>query len=67
MGFKSDAMAGNRKFLTLNVIDNCSREALAIEIYALLSSITVIRTLDRIIEQRDKAPAIRTENCTEFT
>ena len=28
----SDSMVGNRKFRTLNVMDDCSREALAIEI-----------------------------------
>lgn len=67
MDFMSDSMVGNRKFRTLNVMDDCSREALAIEIDTSLSSKRVIRTLDRIIEQRGKPVAIRTDNGPEFT
>ena len=67
MDFMSDSMVGNRKFRTLNVMDDCSREALAIEVDTSLSSKRVIRTLDRIIEQRGKPTAIRTDNGPEFT
>ena len=67
MDFMSDAMVGNRKFRTLNVMDDCSREALAIEVDTSLSAKRVIRTLDMIIEQRGKPTAIRTDNGPEFT
>jgi putative transposase len=67
MDFMSDAMIGNRKFRTLNVMDDCSREALAIEVDTSLSAKRVTRTLDRIIEQRGKPEAIRTDNGPEFT
>ena len=67
MDFMSDGMFGNRKFRTLNVMDDCSREVLAIEVETSLSSRRVIRTLDRIIEQRGKAVSIRTDNGPEFT
>jgi putative transposase len=67
MDFMSDAMVGNRKFRTLNVMDDCSREALAIEVDTSLSAKRVTRTLDRIIEQRGKPTAIRTDNGPEFT
>jgi len=67
MDFMSDSMVGNRKFRTLNVMDDCSREVLAIEVDTLLSSRRVIRTLNRIIEQRGKPVSIRTDNCPEFT
>jgi putative transposase len=40
----SDAMASGRKFRTFNVIDDCTREALAIEVDTSLSSKRVIRT-----------------------
>jgi putative transposase len=60
MDFTSDAMVGNRKFRTLNIMDDCTREALAIEIDTSLSAKRVTRTLDRIIEQRGKPTAIRT-------
>ena len=63
----SDAMVSGRKFRTLNVMDDCSREALAIEVDTSLSARRVIRTLDRIIEQRGKPIAIRTDNGPEFT
>ena len=67
MDFMSDSMVGNRKFRTLNVMDDCSSEALAIEVDTSLSAKRVTRTLDRIIEQRGKPIAIRTDNGPEFT
>lgn len=62
-----DSMVGNRKFRTLNVMDDCSREVLAIEIDTSLSSKRATRVLDRIIEVRGKPVAIRTDNGPEFT
>ena len=44
-------MGGNRKFRTLNVMDDCSREVLAIEVDTSLS-LRRLTTLDRIIKQR---------------
>jgi putative transposase len=67
MDYMSDNMVGNRKFRTLNVMDDCSREVLAIEVDTSLSSKRVIRTLDKIIEQRGKPVSIRTDNGPEFT
>ena len=67
MDFMSDSMVGNRKFRTLNIMDDCSREVLAIEIDTSLSSKRVIRTLERIIEHRGMPVTIRTDNGPEFT
>jgi putative transposase len=67
MDFMSDSMVGNRKFRTFNVLDDCSREVLAIEVDTSLSSRRIIRTLDRVIEQRGKPTAIRADNGPEFT
>ena len=67
MDFMSDSMVGNRKFRTLNIMDDGSREVLAIEVDTSLSAKRVTRTLDRIIEQRGKPTAIRTDNGPEFT
>lgn len=67
MDFMSDSMVGNRKFRTLNIMDDCSREALAIEVDTCLSAKRVIRTLERVIEQRGKPTTIRTDNGPEFT
>jgi putative transposase len=65
--FMSDSMVGNRKFRTFNVMDDCSREALAIEVDTSLSSHRIIRTLEKIVDQRGKPTSIRTDNGPEFT
>lgn len=62
MDFMSDSIVGNRKFRQLNVMDDCTREVLAIEVDTSLSYRRIIRTLDRIIEQRGKPVSIRTDN-----
>jgi len=67
MDFMSDAIVGNRKFRTFNLIDDCSREVLAIEIDTSLSSKRIIRTLDRVIEQRGKPSILRADNGPDFT
>jgi putative transposase len=67
MDFMSDSMVGNRKFRTFNVMDDCSREVLAIEIDTSLSARRIIRTLDKVIKQRGIPRAIRTDNGPEFT
>lgn len=67
MDFMSDSMVNSRKFRTFNVIDDCTREALAIEIDTSISAKRVIRILDRIITERGKPKTIRTDNGPEFT
>ncbi|MCF2521145.1 IS3 family transposase [Dyadobacter sp. CY351] len=65
--FMSDSMIGNRKFRTFNVIDDCSREALAIEIDTSLSSKRITRVLERIGLSKGFPKAIRSDNGPEFT
>jgi len=48
-------------------MDDCSREALAIESDTSLSSQRIVRVLDRIIRQRGKPASIRVDNGPEFT
>lgn len=67
LDFMSDSMTGNRKFRTFNVMDDCSREVLAIEVDTSISSKRVIRTLDRVIEIQGKPEVIRVDNGPEFT
>jgi len=67
MDFMSDSVVSGRRFRTFNVMDDCSREALAIEIDTSLSSKRVIRTLERIIEDRGKPAILRSDNGPEFT
>jgi len=63
----SDSMVGGRRFRTFNLIDDCTREVLAIEIDTSLSSKRIIRTLERVIFDRGKPNIIRTDNGPEFT
>ena len=62
-----DSTVDNRKFRTLIVMDDYSRDVLAIEQDTSLSSRREIRTLDKIIEQRGKPVSIRTDNGPRFT
>ena len=67
MDFMSDSLTGNRKFRTFNVMDDCSREVLAIEVDTSLSAKRVIRTLERVSTERGIPQTVRTDNGPEFT
>lgn len=67
MDFMSDSLIGGRKFRTLNIIDDCSREVLAIEIDTSLSAKRVIRVLERVIQERSRPRVIRVDNGPEYT
>lgn len=67
MDFMSDALVDGRKFRTFNVMDDCNREALAIEIDTSLSSKRIVRVLDRVIACKGKPKNIRVDNGPEFT
>lgn len=67
MDFMSDSLVCGRKFRTLNIIDDCNREALAIEVDTSISSKRVIRTLEKVIAKNGKPRTIRVDNGPEFT
>ncbi|MDP4218517.1 MAG: IS3 family transposase [Bacteroidota bacterium] len=67
MDFMSDSMVGNRKFRTFNVMDDCSREALAIEIDTSLSARRIIRVLEKVTALRGMPASLRVDNGPEFT
>jgi putative transposase len=67
MDFMNDSMVGGRKFRTFNVMDDCTREALAIEVDTSLSSKRIIRTLNRTIDMHGKPAVVRVDNGPEFT
>nr|WP_246343514.1 IS3 family transposase [Adhaeribacter radiodurans] len=67
MDFMSDSLASGNKFRTLNVLDDCNREALVIEIATSITAKRVIRTLEQLIDWRGKPTAIRVDNGPEFT
>jgi len=59
---RSDSMVAGRKFRTSNVIDDCSREILGIEIDTSLSSKRIIRVLEQIGLSRGFPKTIRSDN-----
>jgi putative transposase len=64
--FMQDSLLSGRKFRTFNVLDDYSRQALAVEIDTSLPSSRVIRTLEQIISERGKPQKIRMDNGPEF-
>jgi putative transposase len=67
MDFMCDSLASGRKFRTLNVIDDFTRECLAIEVATSISGKRVARVLDRLVAFRGKPNGIVCDNGTEYT
>lgn len=67
MDFVSDTLASGRRFRTLNIIDECTRECLAIEVDFSLTGQRVARTLDRIAWCHGKPLRIVLDNGPEYT
>jgi putative transposase len=66
MDFVSDTLASGRTFRTLNVVDDFTRECLAIEVDTSLGGRRVTRVLERLIQRRGKPGLIVTDNGPEF-
>ena len=67
LDFVSDALTDSRRFRALCVVDDFSREALAVVVDVSLSGVRVARELDRLIEHRGKPDMIVSDNGTELT
>ena len=67
LDFVSDQMTDGRRFRILTVIDNCTRECLALVADTSLSGRRVARELDAIIAQRGRPDMIVSDNGTELT
>lgn len=65
--FISDALANGRAIRVLTVLDDFTKESLALEVDSCLSAPRVTRVLDQVIEQRGRPDAIRLDNGPEFT
>jgi putative transposase len=65
--FVSDALANGRAIRSLTVLDDFTKESLAIEVDTSLSGLRVTRVLDRIIAERGKPDGLRLDNGPEFT
>lgn len=66
MDFMHDSLTGGDKYRLLNIIDDCTREGLGIEVDCSLPASRVIRALNRIIEWRGKPQSIRCDNGPEY-
>ena len=67
MDFMSDVLASGRRFRTLNIVDDATRECLAIEVDTSLSGIRVGRVLSEIGHIRPLPERIVVDNGPEFT
>jgi putative transposase len=66
MDFVSDRLVSGERFRLLTLVDNFSRESLAIEVGQRLTGDDVVRVLERVTSQRDKPQSIRVDNGPEF-
>lgn len=66
MDFMHDQLADGRPYRLFNVIDDCNREGLGIEVDFSLPAERVIRALDQIIEWRGQPETIRCDNGPEY-
>jgi putative transposase len=67
MDFMSDVLASGRRFRMLNIVDDATRECLAIEVDTSLSGIRVGRVLSEISHIRPLPERIVVDNGPEFT
>jgi len=66
MDFMHDQLRNGRSYRLFNVIDDCNREGLGIEVDFSLPAERVIRSLERIIEWRGKPRTLRCDNGPEY-
>lgn len=67
MDFIHDQLVDGRCFRALNIIDDFTREAVAVEVDTSLSGARVARVLDRLAMTRGLPKVITCDNGTEFT
>jgi putative transposase len=67
LDFVSDALSCGRRFRILTVVDDFSRECLALVVDNSLSGIRVARELDQIAEMRGRPCMVVSDNGTELT
>ena len=67
LDFVSDQLTDGRRFRILTVVDDCTRENLALMADTSLSGLRVARELDRLVLERGKPRMIVSDNGSEFT
>ena len=66
MDFMSDQLVGGQRYRLLTLVDNHSRESLAIEAGQRLTGDDVVRVLEQVTAERGKPRSIRVDNGPEF-
>jgi len=66
MDFTSDQLADGRRFRTFNVVDDCSRECLAIRVERSIPGAYVARVLTELVKERGCPETIVLDNGPEF-
>jgi putative transposase len=67
LDFVADQLTDGRRFRVLAVVDDCTRECLALVSDTSLSGVRVARELDRLITERGKPQMVVSDNGTELT
>lgn len=67
MDFMSDTLVNRRAYRTFNVIDDCARDVLAIEIDFSLTGERVVRVLQTLCEWHGKPDVMHSDNGPELT
>lgn len=67
LDFVSDQFTDGRRFRVLAIVDDCTRENLALVADTSLSGVRVARELDRLIAERGRPRMIVSDNGSEFT
>ena len=66
MDFVSDGLAGGRRFRCLTIVDDCTRECVAIEVDTSLTGTRVKHVMNRLAESRGLPRSITVDNGPEF-
>lgn len=67
LDFVSDQLTDGRRFRILTVVDDCTRECLALVADTSLSGARVARELDRLVMERSKPKMVVSDNGSAFT
>jgi putative transposase len=66
MDFVADGLIGGRRLRCLTIVDDCTRECLAIEVDTSITGLRVQTVLDRLADRRDLPKSITVDNGPEF-
>lgn len=66
MDFVADGLIGGRRLRCLTIVDDCTRECLAIEVDTSITGLRVRGVLDRVAENRRLPQSITVDNGPEF-